>query len=169
MLPKRGEPTTVAELRAECKRRGLRKYSKLKKDELVRMLQGRHDSLVYFTSLPSAADLYCIRFPLSHFSSLSGAMYNRVGRQRIGRVPEMRCNSDAVDRMGSAGIVGTRCRQKNYYPVEYLLSTGTLMFMVNAAFRYEVEDIVSTTPSPWPFLARYSSWNRNKLAVTSEL
>ncbi|CAM9367900.1 unnamed protein product, partial [Sphacelaria rigidula] len=34
------EQATVAELRTECKRRGLRNYSRLKKNELVRLLEG---------------------------------------------------------------------------------------------------------------------------------
>lgn len=40
------EQATVAELRTECKRRGLRNYSRLKKNELVRLLEGRSHVLL---------------------------------------------------------------------------------------------------------------------------
>lgn len=36
---KKKEPT-MAELRAECRRKGLKNYSKLKKDELIRFVTG---------------------------------------------------------------------------------------------------------------------------------
>lgn len=42
---------TVSELRAECQRKGLQNYSKLKKDELIRFLQGRRDASAFVSLL----------------------------------------------------------------------------------------------------------------------
>lgn len=42
---------TVAELREECRRQGLQNISKLKKDELIRLLKGECPKRGYFRSL----------------------------------------------------------------------------------------------------------------------
>lgn len=44
---------TVAELREECRRRGLRNVSKLKKDELISLLRGEQTQMIHALALSS--------------------------------------------------------------------------------------------------------------------